>query len=125
MRSTISLLVIAAAALAGCASGGAVPADRLATSKAAVKSAEDMGAAKDPTAALHLRLAREQLEVGRKLIIDGDTDRARLVLMRAEADADVALNLSRERAAKMAAAKANDDLRAVRSSMPSTSKEGM
>lgn len=102
-----------------------MPADRLATSKAAVKSAEDMGAAKDPTAALHLRLAREQLEVGRKLIIDGDTDRARLVLMRAEADADVALNLSRERAAKMAAAKANDDLRAVRSSMPSTSKEGM
>lgn len=128
MRSIISLLVIAAAALSGCASGGAVPADRLASSKAAVRSAEDMGAANDPTAALHLRLAREQLDRGKKLIMDGDTDRARYVLMRAEADADVALNRSRETAAKSQAQKAIDDLRAVQASIPSSpsmQKEGM
>lgn len=121
MFRTISLLVVTALAVAGCASGGAVPADKLANSKAAVQAAEEMGAARDPSAALHLRLAREQLDTGKKLIMDGDTDRARYVLMRAEADANVALNRSREVAAKTEAQKAIDDLRAVRSSIPQTS----
>lgn len=135
MRSMISLLIAAAAVATGCASGAPVPASTLANSRAAVRSAEEMGAGKDPTAALHLRLAHEELDSGRKLIMDGDQDRARLVLMRSEADANVALNRSREAQAKTEAQKSLDELRAIRGSMPSgstpsvpsvpTPKEGM
>ncbi|AKV04701.1 hypothetical protein AKJ09_11364 [Labilithrix luteola] len=132
MRSMISLLIAVAAVATGCATGGPVPANTLANTRAAVRSAEEMGAVKDPTAALHLRLAHEELDSGKKLIMEGDQDRARYVLMRSEADANVALNRSREAQAKMEAQKSLDDLRTIRSSMPSGSmpsvpspKEGM
>lgn len=79
---------------------GAVPADGLAKSEAALRSAQELGAEKNPQAALHLRLAQEQLAQGKALIKDGDNKRAEYVLGRAEADAEVAMNLARETTAK-------------------------
>ena len=60
-----------------------------------LSTAEEIGAPRQPTAALHLQLAKEQTERARKLIADGDRDRAALVLARAEADANLAIALAR------------------------------
>src|SRR5436190_24095061 len=93
------------AALVGCATGGGVPADKLSRASSAVRSAQEMGADRDVRAAKHLALASSQLAMGRKLVIDGESDEARLVLMRAEADAIPAMDLAREMSARAQAEK--------------------
>lgn len=108
---------IAAAALTACLTGGAVPADKLSRAASAVRSAQDMGAERDPMAATYLASARDQLAIGRKLVVDGDSDRARFVLMRAEADAVVATDLARESSAKAQAKKAKEDVQKLRASI--------
>jgi hypothetical protein len=55
-----------------------------------------MAAEKVPSAALHLRLAKEQLEQAKHCLKDGDNEKAGYILLRAEADADAAMNLARE-----------------------------
>lgn len=82
--------------VSACVSGGAVPADKLGRARASVKSAQEMGAERNPTAAAHLRVARDELAAGRKLVIDGEQDKAAIMLLKAEADADLAMNLTRE-----------------------------
>ncbi len=93
-------IVLACVAFVGCASQP-VPADKLAKTAASVKSAEELGADKDPNAALHLRLAREQVEQAKNLIKDNDNERAGYVLDRAGADADAAREIARARASKV------------------------
>jgi len=112
-------IVIAAAALAlGACASSPVPADTLARSQAAVRSAKEVGAERVPPAALHLKVANEQLDLARKLIADGDNKRAEYVLLRAEADADVALNLTREAQARADAQKTIDEIQKLKNSQP-------
>lgn len=118
---TQMLLVLAT--LAAACGGAAIPADKLAQSQAAVRSAEEVGAANDPTAALHLKLAREQLDEARKQIRDNENERAEYLLVRAKADAELAMNLAREQKAKQDAAVMMQNVQKARSSMqqqPST-----
>lgn len=99
--NTIKISLIAAGALALVACGSsAVPADRLARSQAALRSAQEVGAAQDPKASLHLRLAEEQITTAKDLIKKGENERAEFILRRAEADADVALSLARSEMAR-------------------------
>ncbi|MBN2191771.1 MAG: DUF4398 domain-containing protein [Polyangiaceae bacterium] len=49
-----------------------------------------------PKVELHLKLASDQVAEAKKLIADKDMDRAELVLLRAEKDAQYALNLAQE-----------------------------
>ncbi|AKF09533.1 Hypothetical protein DB32_006682 [Sandaracinus amylolyticus] len=82
-------------AAAGC--GGAPPPTRAqAEAVAAVRSAEAVGAQEEPQAAYHLELAREQVRSAEQLIDRGRTQEAGGALMRAKADADLALALSHE-----------------------------
>lgn len=96
--STITFVGLAAIA-AGCASIPP-PTDRLASSEAAIRSAKELGADSDPQAALHVRLADEQVGTARQLMRDGENRRADLVLQRSKADAELAIMLTRERSAK-------------------------
>lgn len=66
----------------------------------AMRSAEAVGADQDPQASLHLQLAREGLAEAEKLNAAGDEDRAKSMLARAAADAELALLLSHEQAEK-------------------------
>src|SRR6185369_16333876 len=86
-------------ALAGCASVP-VPAERLASAEAATRGAEEVGGEGVPQAALHLKMARDQIAQAKGLIQIGDNDEAALVLSRAEADAELSLALARENAAR-------------------------
>ncbi|HEU4412061.1 MAG TPA: DUF4398 domain-containing protein [Polyangiaceae bacterium] len=93
---TIALGLVALSALAaGCASTP-LPADRMGNAQASIRGAEVAGARGEPTAALHLRLAQENYDKAIKMAKDGDTERAKLVLQRSEADAELALLLAKE-----------------------------
>ena len=100
-------LLFTAAAAAGCASETAVS-ERAETSTAAIRAAEEVGATKVPRAALHLQLAKEESEHAKELSAKGDKDRASSLLLRAEADADLAVALSREQSERSDATQAID-----------------
>lgn len=119
---TIALIGAASVALGACASSP-VPADRLAKSQAAIRSAQDVGADRIPPAALHLKVAREQLDIARKLMADGDNKRAEYVLMRAEADAETSVALAHETIARMDAQRTLDEVQKAKSSI-NTREEG-
>jgi hypothetical protein len=87
------------------------PTQPLADAQAADRSAQELGAANDPAAALHLKLAQEQMANARKLMNDNDNKKAEALLLRAKADAELAISLAKEQKAKggvaQAAEKAN------------------
>lgn len=99
-RSMVGLVV--AAFLGGCAAHP-IPAARVGSAEAAVREARVNGADRMPDAALHVRLAEEQIAHARRAIADGEPERAEWLLVRAEADASLASALSREAQAKVAA----------------------
>jgi pyridoxal biosynthesis lyase PdxS len=72
---------------------------RLADSMAAVRGAETAGAAQVPEAALHLKLAQEQISQAKK-VMDDDEERGNALALRAYNDADLALALTREAQSK-------------------------
>jgi leucyl aminopeptidase (aminopeptidase T) len=88
--------LVAAALAVGCAS---VPL-RTETSTSGIRAAEEVGARKVPQAALHLQLAKEELQKAKNLAAEGEDEMAASMLMRAEADAELAVLLSREDAEK-------------------------
>lgn len=94
------------AALGACASAPQ-PTERLVSAEASLRAADEVGAKRYPQAEYHAQLAREQLEQARKLMADGDNERADMLLRRATADAEVAVAISREGAAKQAASEPN------------------
>jgi hypothetical protein len=94
--------------VAGCGSSIPPPSDRLASAEAASRSAHELGADHDPKAALHLKLAQEQIDSAKKLMTDGDNKRADLVLQRASSDAELAVMLAKESNANGEAQKAKD-----------------
>jgi hypothetical protein len=98
MQSFRNSIAIGATLLGiGCASSP-VPTEQLASAQASVRAAQELGATRVPRANLHLRLAQNQVERARQLSKDGDNDRARIVLTRANADAELAVALTREAA---------------------------
>lgn len=97
MRLASIVKPVAMGALLVACGSSRVPAQRLASSEASVRAAQEVGAQKHPDSALHLRLAQEQLDTAKKLINDGDTERAEYMLLRAKSDAELALSLAREK----------------------------
>jgi hypothetical protein len=96
--SKIGIMVFAVAAVAtaivaGCAAN--VPL-RTEASTSVIRAAEEAGAAKVPQASLHLQLAKEELELAKGLAAKGEKEQAASMLLRAEADAELAVVLSRE-----------------------------
>ena len=77
----------------GCASG---PPLKTEDSTSDIHAAEAVGAAEVPRASLHLQLAKEGLERAKQLAKDGKDQEAASYLLRAEADAELALALSHE-----------------------------
>ena len=84
------------AALVVACGGSSLPPAKAADTQASISAASAVGAEQNPQAALHLKMARDQLKQAQGLIDDGKDDEARLVLERATADAEVALIITRE-----------------------------
>jgi len=104
---------ISGTALLACG-GAPVPHDALTAAQAEVKGAEVGGATENPKAALHLKLAKDQIEVAQKQINDGDNEEAARTLDRAQADAELALALAKEAKAQGEAAEASEQVGKLR-----------
>jgi outer membrane murein-binding lipoprotein Lpp len=85
--------------LAGCASHPP-PSDHLASAIAATRAAQEAGAARIPRGALQLKLAEEQIAQARKMMENGDNERADYMTLRAYNDAELALAIARDDAAR-------------------------
>ncbi len=101
----------AVASFAAACGGFPPPNDRLVASVAAERSAREMGAQSSPQAALHLKLAGEEIAQAKALMSDGQNERAEYVLVRAKADAELALALAKEAAAKTDADRVADQIK--------------
>lgn len=109
-RCSVPSLVAIAGLLSACGGGYPEPRDQLTASESALRVAEVAGAQNTPQSALHLKRAREQIEAGKGLILEGENERAEWILRRARADADLALSLATEEAQRKKAADAKDEL---------------
>lgn len=109
-RWHLRIFASAVAFLGACGGGYPEPRNQLAASEAAFRAAEVAGAPGSPQSALHLKRAREQIDLGKQLMEDGDNERAEWVLRRAQADADLALSLAMEESHRRRAAEAKEEL---------------
>ena len=111
MRTSI---IAGALLLVACGGSFPPPSDRLASAEAAARSARELGAEREPKAQLHLRLASEQIDQAKKLMADGDNQRADLVLQRANSDAELSVMLAKENTAKSAAEEAQTKVKNIK-----------
>jgi hypothetical protein len=89
------------------------PTHRIASANDSVASARQAGANDSALASLYLQSAQEQIGFAKGLVKKGDMERADLVLVRANADADLARSLAREQQARSKAGQAVSMLQAV------------
>jgi hypothetical protein len=113
LRSSLTTLVFVLCA--GCATTNA-PNEKAESSAAAVRAAEEVGASRSPTAALHLQLAKEQFEHASQIKHPDDRAKADRLLMRAQADAELALALARSEDEKAQAQGAMDRVKTFKQS---------
>jgi len=108
------MLFATTVAIAGIVAGCANVPLRTEASTSGIAAAEEAGAAKVPQASLHLQLAKEELESAKKLAGKGEKEKADSMLMRAEADAELAIALSHKDTEKSEAMSAIERARQLR-----------
>jgi hypothetical protein len=86
----------------------------MASSEAAVRGAQEVGASSNPQAQLHLKLAQEQLAHAKQLMNEGENRRADFLLLRADADAELAIALAREVTTRTAAEQASSQVQSLK-----------
>jgi hypothetical protein len=109
MHKSIFTLAIVAPFLFACGASMPVPTQRMADAESAERSARELGANNEPSAQLSLKLAQEQIGQAKTAMADGDNVRADSLLIRAKADAELAVVQAREKGAKVAVQNAVDD----------------
>ncbi len=113
-RIALFISVLALAPLWGCASYP-TPQQHMADSAAALRGAEEVGAASQPQAALNLKLSQEEIARAKTLVEDGKNEEADFMTLRAKADAELALALTREETARVHAQQGESKAKAVQS----------
>lgn len=96
VSKTAILLFAGAAAVTVLTTGCARTPLQTEAATSGIRAAEEVGAADLPQASLHLQLAKEELENARQLDAKNEKDKAASMLLRSEADAELAVVLSRE-----------------------------
>ena len=99
-KRLMCLSMIAIPAAWGCSSSWPEPRQPLADAEAAARSAHELGADALPEAKLKVTLAEEQIAAAKARMADGDNERATYFLVRARADAELALALAHEQRAR-------------------------
>jgi Domain of unknown function (DUF4398) len=99
------------ATIAGCAS---TPQVNREASTSAIRAAEESGASNVPNASLYLQLAKEELENAKVLATNKEKEQAESMLLRAQADGELAAALSRGDADKKEATQAIERVQQLR-----------
>jgi hypothetical protein len=115
MYKSIYSLVIVAPLFLACGASIPPPTQRLADAQSAERSARELGANSEPAAQLSLKLADEQISQAQKAMNDGDYRRADSLLIRARADAELAVAQAREKGANVDVQRAVDNSAAQKS----------
>ncbi len=102
-------------ALWGCATAP-VTSERLSATEAPIRAAAELGAARVPQAALQLKLAQDEMEQAKLLLKDGNKQRAEMMLLRAQADAELAVALAKEAPLQAEAKNAAEQVKAMQQS---------
>ncbi len=103
--------VLFAPLFAGC---GSSPQLNKEPTTSAIRAAEEVGASSVPSASLYLQLAKEELENAKGIAAKGDKEQAESMLLRAQADGELAVALSRGDADKKEATEAIERVRQLR-----------
>jgi hypothetical protein len=115
MKVLIGLIVASTTCFAvGCGSSLPAPTDQVSQTEAAIRAAQEVGAPGIPKAALHLKMARDQLVTAQGLMSEDENEEAKLVLERARVDAELAIALSKEASLRAQAADALDKVKKLR-----------
>lgn len=110
-------LLVLAIFVGGCATAGP-PGEAMEATAASIRAAEELGAPRVAQASLHLQLAKEQSERAKQLLAAGDGEQAARLIMRADADAELAVALARGSAANAKAQKAIEKVRTMQTDAP-------
>ena len=105
-----AVAIVATAIVAGCANAPL----RTEAPTSGIRAAEEAGAARVPQASLHLQLAKEEVDLAKGLAANGKKKEAASMLLRAEADADLAVALSHKDTEKTEAMAAAERVRKLR-----------
>ncbi len=109
-------LVAAALVSSSACAAGAAPARARTDAAAAVRAAHELGVGDTPEAALHMAFAEEAVAEGESLIRSGQMESAERALLRAHADAELAMALRREAMALAEAAQSHSHVEEQRES---------
>lgn len=101
MDRKLVLAPLSVALLFACGATFPPPTQHLADAESAHRSALELGAANQPSAQLHVKLAEEQMTKAKGLMSDGDNKEADSLLIRSRADSELALALAREQSANV------------------------
>ena len=96
MKCKYRFEILGFALLCAACAGAPKPDDQMVSAQSALRAADEVGSAKVPQAQLHAQLAKEQIARAKQLIEDGENAEAKRVLLRAKADAELAVALSRK-----------------------------
>ena len=110
----LSVIAAATLAIAGCASAPPPPAESYGTALGTAQTAARLGAASDADAYARLSLARREIESATALARLGKNDEAARTIVRANADAELALELTRATLARARARNARAALEQAR-----------
>ena len=109
MHDSIRLLMIAAPLVWACGAAFPPPTQRMADAQSAERSARELGADSEPAAQLSLKLAQDQIAQAKAAMSHGENEHADALLIRAKADAELAIAQARERVARGDTQEAVDD----------------
>lgn len=109
MQNWIISLLVTAPFVVSCGASVPPPTQRMADAQSARRSAEELGADELPDAQLSLKLANDQIAQAEKAITAGDNARADSLLIRAQADAELAIARAREAESSAGVAEAVSD----------------
>ncbi len=96
----LALSIIPIVFAAACGGSFPPPDQRLTDAESAARSASELGAESDPGASLSLKLATEQIAQAKSAMSADDNERADSLLIRAKADAELAIAQTREKSSR-------------------------
>ena len=101
-KSIIAIMLASPFVWGACGASVPPPTQRMADAESAARSAREVGADSEPAAQLSLKLAQEQIGQAKTAMADDENAKADSLLVRAQADAELALAQAREKSARVA-----------------------